>query len=92
MIRVIFVLGVGACVPAAYAGGPGHEPNKQEKFAKMKQIKLEGMQGRLSVMQAALACVQSAQTPDRMQACEQRERSAMDTHQQRMKQRWESLR
>lgn len=79
-----------AVVHAEEKGGMS-EAKKQEYFAKMKSVKLEALQGRISVMQAAASCIQSAQGPDAMRSCEERERSAMEQHTRQMKERWESL-
>ena len=59
--------------------------------AKTKDVKLEGLRGRISVMQEAASCVQAAGGPDAMRTCEERERSGMEQHMKRMKERWESL-
>jgi hypothetical protein len=90
-MRVIFLAMLCAASVAFAADQGGNDAKKQEHFAKMKQVKLEGMQGRISVMQSAVSCVQSAQNPDGMRSCEERERAAMEQHQQQMKARWESL-
>ena len=90
MIRT-FLVAMLCATTCAFAGEEGGDAKRQEHFNKMKQVKLEGMQGRISVMQSAVSCVQSAQNPDGMRACEERERSAMEQHQRHMKDRWESL-
>ena len=88
MKRTMLVLALCAALPAfAEKGGEG---GKQEWFAKAKDIKVQGMRERISLMQDSLSCVQSAQNPDAMKSCEQHERSAMEDHQRRMKDRWES--
>jgi len=90
MKRTIVAIALCAALPALAADKDGNwEAKKQEQFAKMKDIKVQGMRERIALMQDGLSCVQSAQNQDAMRSCEQRERSAMEQHQQRMKERWE---
>ena len=79
------------CASAGVAFGRDEGGAQREQmFAKMKDIKLQGMRERVALMQDSIGCVQSAQNQDAMRSCEQRERSAMEEHQRRMKERWES--
>ena len=93
MIRAIVSIALCAVLPAAFAEEKRgeHEAKKMEHFAKMKDVKLEALRGRITVMQTAASCVQSAQNPDAMRGCEEQERSAMEQHTKHMKERWESL-
>ena len=84
----ILVVALCAAAPLVFARDEGG--GKGEYFAKAKEIRLEGMRGRISLMQQSVSCVQSAQTQDAMRACEQSERSAMEDLNRRMKERWES--
>jgi len=67
------------------------EAKKQEHFSRMKEVKLQALREKIAIMQDAAACVQSAQSHEAMRPCDERESSAMKDHQERMKQRWESL-
>lgn len=73
----------------AWAANDG--PNKEEMFAKMKEVRIAGIQGKLSIMEDALSCVKSATNNDQMKACNDKERQAMETQQQQMKAKWEAL-
>ena len=68
----------------------GGDAKRQEYFGRMKEIKLQGMQERISLMQEGAACVRSAQNQDAMRSCEERERSGMEQISKRMRERWES--
>lgn len=93
MKHLISALAVLCLMPAAYAmeKGENWEAKKQEQFSKMKELKLQGLKEKISILQDATSCMQSAQNHDAMKPCEERERNAMNEHQQRMKERWESL-
>jgi hypothetical protein len=90
-IRTFVLLAFCGAFSTAFAGEGGmSDAKRQEMFGKMKEIKLAGMRERISIMQQSVGCVQSASSPDAMKSCEQSERSAMENHQRRMKERWES--
>jgi hypothetical protein len=93
MRRAIVSMVFLAAAAAAYANEQGgkSDAKRLEYFAKMKDVKLQGMRERISLMQESASCVQSAQSPDAMRTCEERERSGMEQHSRRMKDRWESL-
>ena len=93
MKRLISALVILFLIPTAYAieKGENWEAKKQEQFTRMKELKLQGLQEKISILQEAASCIQSAQNHDAMKPCEDRERNAMNDHQQRMKERWESL-
>jgi len=76
-------------VPSAWA--MGGDAKQQEMFPKMKQIKVDGIQGRISVLQNALSCVNAATSHDQMRPCEEREHQAMEALQQQQKAKWEAL-
>jgi hypothetical protein len=92
MIRILMVamLCATASLAAAEERGGMNDAKKHEYFGKMKDVKLQGMRERIALMQESASCVQSAQNPDAMRSCEQRERAAMEQHQHKMKERWES--
>ena len=68
----------------------GDEAKQQEMFGKMKQIKVDGLQGRISILQNALSCVNAATSHDQMKPCEEQERKAMESLQQQQKAKWEA--
>lgn len=87
MLSVLFLLPVAHAVEK----GENWEAKKQEQFARLKEVKLDAAREKISLMQEAASCIQSAQSQDAMRSCDERERSAMEGHQRRMKERWESL-
>jgi hypothetical protein len=62
-----------------------------ERFAKMKEIKLQGIDGRLSASQQERSCVNAAATNDAVEACAQASRQAMKEVEQQQKSSWASL-
>ena len=88
MRRTMLLIAGLALLPAAFAGG---DAKRTEHFGRMKEIKVQGMQERISVMQDSVSCVRAAQSPDSMRGCEERERAAMEQVQRRQKDRWDSL-
>ena len=93
MKNFVLALSTVLLMSAAYANEKGEnwEAKKQEQFAKLKEIKAQGFREKISILQEAASCTQSAQTHDAMRSCEERERGTMEDHQRRMKERWESL-
>lgn len=87
MKKLIVILG------AALLALPVHAEQGQdaERFARMKEIKLQGIDGRLSALQQDRQCVQAATTHDAMKACEQASHRAMKDLEQAQKASWESL-
>jgi hypothetical protein len=91
MKRTMLVLALCAATPAFAAGDEGNrEAKKQEYFAKMKDVELQGMRERIALLQDSAACLQGAQNYEAAKSCKERERAAMEQHQKRMKERWES--
>ncbi len=84
--RQLALLAVAIASPLAYAqsnagsGGPGNP----EMFAKVKQVRVDGIQGRIGILQTALTCVNAATTHQQLRPCEQQERQALEAlrHQQ----------
>jgi hypothetical protein len=93
MKRLIPVLSIVLLMSAAYAEEKGEnwEAKKQEQFGRMKEVKLTAVREKISIMQSAASCIQSAQNYDAAKSCDERERNAMQEHNQKMKERWESL-
>ena len=69
----------------------GDAAKHQEMFSKMKQIKVDGIQGRISILQTALNCVNAAISHEQMQPCEQQERQAMESLNLQQKAKWEAI-
>lgn len=87
MKPLIVVLGASLLALSVHA----EQGKDTEHFAKMKEIKLQGIDGRLSAMQQDRQCVQAATTHDAMKACEQASHQAMKDVEQKQKASWESL-
>ena len=68
----------------------GDDAKQQEMFSKMKQIKVEGIQGGISILQNELNCVNAATSHDQMKPCEEQKRNAMESLQQQQKAKWEA--
>ena len=93
MKRSILAIAFLSMVSLAQANekGVNWEAKKQEQFAKLKDVKLQGYREKISILQDATSCTQSAQAHEAIKTCEERERAAMEEHARRMKDRWESL-
>lgn len=87
-IRIVAILVLAFASSIVYA--MGDDAKQHEMFAKMKQIKVDGMQGRISILQNALSCVNAATSHDQMKPCEEQERKAMESLQQQQKAQWEA--
>ena len=75
-------------------GGPGAQggQQRQEMFSKMKQIRVEGMQARISILQTALSCVNAATSHEQMRPCEEQAHQAMQSLEQQQRAKMEALR
>jgi len=87
-IRIVAILALTFSSFMVYA--MGDDAKQQEMFTKMKQIKVDGIQGRISILQNALNCVNAATSHDQMKPCEEQERKAMESLQQQQKAKWEA--
>ena len=85
---LIVVLSMSA---AGSEKGENWEAKKQEQFGRMKEVKLLAVREKISIMQNAASCIQSTQNYDAAKSCDERERDAMQEHNQKMKERWEAL-
>jgi hypothetical protein len=86
--RIVAILALAFSSSMVYA--MGDDAKRQEMFSKMKQIKVEGIQGRITIMQNALDCVNAATSHDQMKPCEEQERKEMESLQQQQKAKWEA--
>jgi hypothetical protein len=87
MKSTVLVLLVLAVSTAAYAEGP----NDQQRLAQIKAVKMQGIDGRLSLLQQDKSCVQAASTMDAFNSCEQSWRQGMRQIEEKQKAGWESL-
>lgn len=87
--RFLALLALALTSSTVYA--MGDDAKHQEMFSKMKQIKVDGIQGRISILQNALSCVNAATNHDQMKPCEQQERQAMESLEQQQKAKWEAI-
>ncbi len=88
MIKSLFVI---VSLVFAATAALGEENRHQEMFAKMKQAQVEGLQGRINIMQTALSCVIAATTHEQMKSCHQQEHQAMEAHKQKHEAMRESM-
>ena len=82
-----------ACVVLAFTSTVAYadDARHQEMFAKMKQVQIEGMQGRIAIMQTALSCVNAATNHQQMKTCHQQEQQALEAHKQKHQAMMESM-
>ena len=98
--RILAVLALAlasSAVPAvANADNPGGQQQggqqHPEMFSKMKQIRIEGMQARISILQTALSCVNAATSHEQMKPCEEQAHQAMQSLEQQQRAKMEALR
>jgi hypothetical protein len=85
---VLFVTGVLIILPVVvYADNA----NEAQRLASLKQIKQQGLDGRLNVLQQERACVQAAATMEALHACGQASHQMMEKMHEQQKASWESL-
>lgn len=85
---ILAAIGAFAVFPiSAYAEG-GSDP---QKFAKHKEIKMQGIDSRVSILQQEKSCVQAAANPGALRACEQATHQAMEQLEEKQKASWESM-
>ena len=87
-IRIVAILALA--FPSFVVYATGDDAKQHEMFTKMKQIKVDGIQGRISILQNALNCVNAATSHDQMKPCEEQERKAVESLQQQQKAQWEA--
>ena len=87
-IRIVAILALA--FPSFMVYAMDDDARQQERFTKMKQIKVDGMRDRISIMQNALSCANAATSHDQMRSCDEQERKAMESFQQQQKARWEA--
>jgi trehalose-6-phosphatase len=62
----------------------GDDAKHEEMFAKIKKVQVDGLQGRITILQAAMNCITAATNHEQMKSCHQQEHQAMKTHKQKM--------
>ncbi|MBF0415578.1 MAG: hypothetical protein HQL79_07400 [Magnetococcales bacterium] len=78
--------------PPGARGPGGNNPQQQQRFAKMKEFRIKGIQGHLNILQQKLTCVQGAQNRDAVRTCEEQAKLSRMTLDQQLKSQAESLR
>lgn len=68
-----------------------NNPMQQKIFSQFKQLRLEGMESRISLEQNTLKCVQDSQNRMQMKACFDKSHIAMQNLKQKQQQQMESL-
>ena len=92
MLKAALIFSLCFLPTVSLAGdGPGGDAKRQEHFMQAKNIKLEGVRGRMAILQDGLSCVQAANDHQAMEQCDHKERSAMESLMQQQKQKWEAL-
>ena len=71
--------------------GKGNDGNRQEMFAKMKQLHVDGIQSRITILQTALSCVNAATSHEQMKPCHDQERKSMESLRDKQKAAMESM-
>ena len=74
---------------------PGGQPNdsqRQQMVAKMKQQIVQGIQQRISILQSAVSCVNSASSHEQLKACREQERQSMEAAHKQERSQMESMR
>jgi hypothetical protein len=77
---------------AADAAPKTDDAKHQEMFSKMKQLRIDGIQGRISVLQTALSCVNAATSHEQMKPCQEQEQKAMEDLREKQKAAMEAMR
>lgn len=72
--------------------GRDDDAKRQEMFLKMKPLIAEGIQGRITVLQAALSCVNAATSHEQMKSCREQEHKAMEAHKEKQEAEREAMR
>ncbi len=85
---MLVTIGALTALPLSAYAESGNDP---QRLAKLKEVRLQGMDGRLNILQQEKACVQAASTMDDMRTCEQASHQAMDQLMEKQKASWESL-
>ena len=75
----------------AYSSNGQQNQMHQQMFDQFKQLRISGIQERISIEQNALSCVQGAQKREDMKACEQTAHTAMESLKQSQQQKMQAL-
>lgn len=87
-LSVLLALALASSV--AYAAGD--DAKHQEMFSKMKQVTVDGIQGRITILQTALSCVNAATNHEQMKSCREQEHKAMEAHKEKQEAEREAMR
>lgn len=64
---------------------------QQQMFDQFKQIRLSGIQGRITIEETTMSCMQNAKNHDDMLQCEQDAHNSMQTLEENQKQKFMAL-
>jgi len=85
---LLLVAGVLSAMPVTvYAEGE----EAAQRLASLKQVKQQGLEGRLNILQQERACVMAAASMEALHACDEMSRQMMDRMQEQQKASWENL-
>jgi hypothetical protein len=87
MRKLIMVFIASVAASAAHA----EQGSDAERAAKVKEIRLQGIDARMGAMQQEKSCIQAATTRDAMKACEKAARQVMKDLEKQQRASWESL-
>ncbi|MGR8935008.1 MAG: hypothetical protein ACU837_11560 [Gammaproteobacteria bacterium] len=82
---------LAAVLGSTSVGATDNVSPQVEKFAKVKQIRVEGIQNKLAILQKALNCVNNASDSKQMKSCEDTEKQALQALTQQQKAKREAL-
>lgn len=88
LTAILFAIGAIVAFPASALA---EEDSDQQRTEKHKEMKLQGIEGRISILQQEQSCVQAATNRDAFRSCEQTSHQAMDQLMQKQKEGWESM-
>lgn len=75
--------------PASHEHGSGQA--NEQRFSEFKQLRIEGVQSRIAILQTTLSCIQAAQKHEEMKQCEETSKTAMENLKQQQEQKFQAL-
>lgn len=91
MNKRLFVL-LALALTSLAANAAGDDAKRQEMFSKIKPVIVEGIQGRITILQTALSCANAATNHEQMKSCREQEHKAMKAHKQKQEAEREAMR
>jgi hypothetical protein len=86
-LLVAMIIGISAFSVSAFAEKDIHA----EMFPKKKQVEADSIQGRITILQTALTCVNAATSHDQMKSCHEKAHDAMESLEKQKKTKMEAL-